>query len=149
MYLSVFDKLVFFLSAVYKELRLHRTVRNNGERTNEVHSTASFHAAAVIEADMQISGGTIGRRVWSGDRSPSRGHLCFFWRALQFWNQTCVTRLLSPVMLAILSKSCPSGFESIEKLAWRICNCSSVKVVLIRFDLFLLNPSQSYPSVWK
>lgn len=37
---------------------------------------------------------------------------------------------------AILSKSWPSGLESIWKLAWRICICSSVKVVRIRFVFF-------------
>ena len=60
----------------------------------------------------------------------------FFWRALQFWNHTCVTRLDNPVIWAILSRSWPSGFESIWKLAWRIWTCSSVNVVRIRFVFF-------------
>lgn len=37
----------------------------------------------------------------------------FFWRALEFWNQTWVTLLDRPVRDAILSKSWPSGLESI------------------------------------
>ena len=63
--------------------------------------------------------------------------MCFFWRALEFWNHTCVTLLLKPVICAILSKSWPSGFESSWKLAWSTCNCSSVNVVRTRFALFL------------
>lgn len=72
--------------------------------------------------------------------------ICFFWRALEFWNQTCVTRLLRPVIWAILSKSWPSGFESNWKFACNTCNCSSVNVVLTRFALFLWYPSASQPS---
>lgn len=52
------------------------------------------------------------------------------------WNQTCVTRLLSPVWLAIRSRSAPSGLQSIWKWAWRMFNCSSAKVVRMRFVLF-------------
>lgn len=63
--------------------------------------------------------------------------MCFFWRALEFWNHTCVTRLLSPVTDAIRSKSCPSGLLSIWKLACNTCNCSSVNVVRTRFALLL------------
>lgn len=37
----------------------------------------------------------------------------FFCRALEFWNQTWVTLFESPVKEAILSRSWPSGFESI------------------------------------
>lgn len=59
----------------------------------------------------------------------------FFCLALEFWNQTCVTRLLSPVICAIRSKSWPSGFESRLKLACSTCSCSSVNVVRTRFDL--------------
>ena len=40
-----------------------------------------------------------------------------------------------PVIWAIRSRSCPSGLESTSKLAWRICNCSSVKVVRTRLAL--------------
>merc|ERR550519_1962336 len=57
----------------------------------------------------------------------------FFCLARQFWNQTCVTLLLSPVICAILSRSWPSGFESIWKFACRIWTCSSVNVVRILF----------------
>lgn len=73
--------------------------------------------------------------------------MCFFWRALEFWNQTCVTRLLSPVTDAIRSKSCPSGLLSIWKFACSTCNCSSVNVVRTRFALLLWYPSASHPSV--
>lgn len=48
----------------------------------------------------------------SGPRERLR---CFFCRAREFWNQTWVTRLESPVKVAILSRSCPSGLESICK----------------------------------
>ena len=98
----------------------------------------SFHAAAVMAEAIQMSGGTIGSKVWRcGDWSSSLLILCFFWRALQFWNQTCVTRLLKPVMVAILSRSWPSGLLSRLKFAWRTWSCSSVNVVRILFDLFL------------
>lgn len=72
--------------------------------------------------------------------------MCFFWRALEFWNQTCVTRLLNPVTEAMRSRSWPSGFESIWKFACNTCNCSSVKVVRTRFALLLWYPSVSHPS---
>lgn len=39
--------------------------------------------------------------------------MCFFWRAREFWNHTCVTRLLKPVTEAMRSRSCPSGLLSI------------------------------------
>ena len=58
---------------------------------------------------------------------------CFFWRAREFWNQTCVTRLLSPVICAIRSRSWPSGLLSSWKFACSTCSCSSVKVVRTRF----------------
>lgn len=63
---------------------------------------------------------------------------CFFCLALEFWNHTWVTLLLSPVICAILSRSCPSGFESSWKFACNTCSCSSVNVVRTRFALFLL-----------
>lgn len=63
--------------------------------------------------------------------------MCFFCRAREFWNQTCVTRLLRPVTEAMRSKSWPSGLLSIWKLACSTCNCSSVKVVRTRFVLLL------------
>ena len=69
----------------------------------------------------------------------------FFCLARQFWNQTCVTRLLSPVIWAILSRSCPSGFESIWKLACKIWICSSVNVVRIRFVFFFDWASEDSP----
>lgn len=73
---------------------------------------------------------------------------CFFCLALEFWNQTCVTRLLRPVTWAILSRSCPSGLLSSWKFAWRTDNCSSVNVVLTRFALLppLWPLSESPPS---
>ena len=55
---------------------------------------------------------------------------------MRTWNHTCVTRLDRPVICAMRSRSCPSGLESIWKLACRICSCSSVNVVRTRFDLF-------------
>lgn len=73
--------------------------------------------------------------------------MCFFWRAREFWNHTCVTRLLKPVTEAMRSRSCPSGLLSIWKLACSTCNCSSVNVVLTRFALLLWYPSTSQPSV--
>ena len=60
----------------------------------------------------------------------------FFCLALQFWNQTCVTRFDRPVIWAIRSRSCPSGLESIWKLACNIWTCSSVKVVRILLVFF-------------
>ena len=62
----------------------------------------------------------------------------FFCLAREFWNQTCVTLLLSPVSCAIRSRSCPSGLESMLKFAWRIWSCSSVKVVRTRLVLWHL-----------
>lgn len=72
--------------------------------------------------------------------------MCFFWRALEFWNHTWVTRLLSPVTDAIRSRSWPSGLLSIWKLACSTCSCSSVNVVRTRFALLLWYPSVSHPS---
>lgn len=63
--------------------------------------------------------------------------MCFFCRALEFWNHTCVTRLLRPVTEAIRSRSCPSGLLSSWKFACNTCSCSSVNVVRTRFALFL------------
>ena len=54
-----------------------------------------------------------------------------------------MTRLLKPVIWAILSKSWPSGLESIWKLACKICTCSSVKVVRILLVFFLVWLSES------
>lgn len=68
---------------------------------------------------------------------------CFFCLAREFWNQTCVTRLLSPVICAIRSRSCPSGFESNWKFACKTCICSSVKVVRTRFVLAFCDDSES------
>lgn len=64
----------------------------------------------------------------------------FFCRAREFWNQTWVTRLESPVRAAIRSKSWPSGLESSWKLACNTLSCSSVNVVrtLFVFDSDLL-----------
>ena len=68
---------------------------------------------------------------------------CFFCLALEFWNQTWVTRLLSPVICAILSRSCPSGLLSNWKFAWSTWTCSSVNVVLTRFVLdFIFTSSE-------
>ena len=58
---------------------------------------------------------------------------CFFCLAREFWNQTCVTRLLNPVCLAIRSRSWPSGFGSILKFAVSIWSWSSENVVRILF----------------
>jgi hypothetical protein len=44
-------------------------------------------------------------------------------------------KVLIPVIWAMRSRSCPSGFESTSKLACKICNCSSVNVVRTRFAL--------------
>lgn len=79
-------------------------------------------------------------------RAPNSPCVCFFCLALEFWNHTWVTLLLSPVSWAILSRSCPSGLLSIWKFACRMWSCSSVNVVRTRFDLFLLNPSVLQPS---
>lgn len=69
---------------------------------------------------------------------------CFFWRAREFWNHTCVTRLLRPVICAMRSKSWPSGLLSNWKLACSTCSWSSVKVVLTRFafDFWLHSESK-------
>ena len=73
----------------------------------------------------------------------------FGWRSKHTWT----TRLLKPDISAILSKSWPSGLQSIWKFACKMWICSSVKVVRFRFDflfLFLLVSavfSQASPSV--
>ena len=73
----------------------------------------------------------------------------FRWRSKHTWT----TRLLRPDISAILSKSWPSGLQSIWKFACRMWICSSVKVVRFRFDflfLFLFVSvvfSQASPSV--
>lgn len=69
---------------------------------------------------------------------------CFFWRAREFWNHTCVTRLLRPVIWAMRSKSWPSGLLSNWKLACSTCSWSSVNVVRTRFafDFWLHSESK-------
>lgn len=69
---------------------------------------------------------------------------CFFWRAREFWNHTCVTRLLRPVICAMRSKSWPSGLLSNWKLACSTCSWSSVNVVRTRFafDFWLHSESK-------
>lgn len=56
------------------------------------------------------------------------------------WNQTCVTRLLKPVIIAIRSKSAPSGLLSIWKCVCKTANCSSANVVRTRFVLAFCCP---------
>ena len=68
--------------------------------------------------------------------AEKRGVPYFFCLAREFWNHTCVTLLLRPVSCAIRSRSCPSGFESMLKLACRIWSCSSVNVVRTRLVLW-------------
>lgn len=68
---------------------------------------------------------------------------CFFCLALEFWNHTCVTRLDSPVICAIRSRSWPSGLLSRWKLAWSTWTWSSVNVVRTRFVLDFWLPSES------
>lgn len=67
----------------------------------------------------------------------------FFFLARAFWNQTCVTRLLSRAEFAIFSRSLPSGLWSRSKCDCRIANCSGVK--LVRTRLVFGRPPFSWP----